>query len=386
MRASVGARLLALLLVPWLVSCSSAQRDALEAFRGSPLERQARAVLVERLGPYAQEASEVHRRVEDLRPVFAALGQVVEAIWGEDEPEVASERRYVKYGNDYEARVIVDFEQGYLRVETVADEAPLEKLEAAVVMALLTPRNMDIEDIFSDADPDYGEEPFLYRQVLDHEGEPIRYQWRAERYAAYLMAVALEQDRYQGRRRYAVSVDLVDNHLNLRQLQFADAVLGASRRYAIDPALIYAVIEVESAFNPYAISPANAYGLMQVVPATAGRDVFERVRGEAGEPTREQLFDPEFNIDVGTAYLHLLDRQYLAQIADTDSRTHAKVAAYNGGPGSTLRAFHRDRRQALARINGMSAGQVYQHLVHSHPFGETRRYLEKVRAAEPRYR
>ena len=375
-----------LLLLPLLVSCSSAQRDALEAFRGSPLERQARAVLEERLGPYASEIGQARRQVESMRPLFEALGRVVEAVWGEDDAEVASERRYVKYGNDYQARVIVDCEQGWLRVETVAEEAPLDKLETAIVMALLTPRNLGLEDIFSDAEPDYGEEPFLYRQVLDHDDEPVRYQWRAERFARHLLATAVERDSYRGRTRHAVQVGLVANHLNLRQLQFADAVLGASRRYGIDPALIYAVIEVESAFNPFAISPASAYGLMQVVPATAGRDVFERVRGEPGEPTRDQLFDPDFNIDVGTAYLYLLDRQYLARIDDRVSRGHAKIAAYNGGPGSTLRAFHSDQGRALSRINGMTPAQVYRHLVSAHPFGETRRYLEKVRAVEPRYR
>lgn len=385
MRVSM-ARLTLLLLAPLLVSCTGAQRDALEAFRGSPLERQARAVLEERLGPYAGEIGEVRQRAGELRPLFEALGRVVEAVWGEDDAEVASERRYVKYGNDYEARVIIDFEQGFMRVETVAEEAPLEKLEAAIIMALLTPRNLRFEDIFSDSEPSYGEEPFLYRQVLDQDGEPVRYQWRAERFAGYLLANALQRDSFQGRTRHSVSVDLVDNHLHLRQLQFADAVLGAARRYGIDPALVYAVIEVESAFNPYAISPANAYGLMQVVPATAGRDVFERVRGEAGEPSREQLFDPEFNIDIGTAYLHLLDSQYLARINDRDSRGHAKIAAYNGGPGSTLRAFDSNQTRALARINGMSAEQVYRHLTSAHPFGETRRYLEKVRSAEPRYR
>ena len=70
----------------------------------------------------------------------------------------------------------------------------------------------------------------------------------------------------------------MDNHQRLRELEYADEVLRTAGRYRLSPTLVYAVIEVESAFNPYAVSPANAYGLMQVVPATAGRDVFERIK------------------------------------------------------------------------------------------------------------
>ncbi|WP_438886886.1 transglycosylase SLT domain-containing protein, partial [Bacillus cereus group sp. Bce002] len=49
------------------------------------------------------------------------------------------------------------------------------------------------------------------------------------------------------------------------------------------------MIKTESSFKPYALSWANAYGLMQVVPKTAGRDVFNLVKNKPGEPTPEYL-------------------------------------------------------------------------------------------------
>lgn len=383
-RLDVSASLLACAVL--LTGCASSPRAVLEAARSGDAERVARVVLRDELSRRGLPGDVAMGDFENLPVLIRAVSELLRERWGEPEPEVASEKRYVKYTNAYEARAIVDFEAGWLRVETIATEAPLDKLKDAIVTTLLTPRNMSIEDIFTDADPTPGNEPFLFGQILDQDNEPIRWQWRAERFADHLIANALQRSRHQDRPLHAVTAELIDGHLHLRQLEYADYVIAASRQYQLAPSVIYAVIEVESAFNPYAVSAANAYGLMQVVPATAGRDVYQRIKHLPGEPTRQQLFEPAFNIDVGSAYLHLLDDHYLGEIRHAESRRYTKIAAYNGGPGSVWRAFHDDRSRALDRINAMSPDQVYRQIVAAHPFGETRRYLEKVRAAEVRYR
>lgn len=318
--------------------------------------------------------------------LISALSKIIADVWGEEDPEVASEHRYVKYSGEFLARAIVDFDEGWLQVETVATERPKEALRQAIVGALLTTRDMSVEDVFSGDDPPVGGEPFLYAQVLDRDGEPIRWTWRAERFADYLVAERLRTRQEHGRTVRSVRTELVDNHQKLRELDYADYVLAAARQYRVAPSLIYGVIEVESAFNPYAISPARAYGLMQIVPATAGRDVFERVKKRSGEPTQQELFRPSFNIDIGSAYLYLLEDVYLRQIRDPKSREFMTIASYNGGAGSTLRAFDSNQSRALERINAMTPSQVYAQILEGHPFSETRRYLEKVRAAQRRYR
>ena len=92
---------------------------------------------------------------------------------------------------------------------------------------------------------------------------------------------------------------------------------------------------------------------MQVIPATAGRDVYVRVKGKNGQPTREDLFNPAYNIDVGTAYLHLLQTVYLADIQDPQSRRYAVISAYNGGAGGCSTPSS-NRKAAPDMINRLS--------------------------------
>jgi len=96
-------------------------------------------------------------------------------------------------------------------------------------------------------------------------------------------------------------------------------VQDAATRQHLDPALVKAVIGVESGWNPAALSNKGAQGLMQLIPTTAG----ELGVGNA--------FDPEQNVNGGAAYLRtLLDRFH----GDLEK----SLAAYNAGPGLVERA------------------------------------------------
>lgn len=87
-----------------------------------------------------------------------------------------------------------------------------------------------------------------------------------------------------------------------------------ARQYNLQPALLHAVITVESAYNPNAKSHANAHGLMQLIPATAKR--FGVV----------DVYDPIQNMQGGAAYLrYLLD--YFGDIS-------LALAGYNAGEGA----------------------------------------------------
>ena len=375
---TLGGWPLVLLLLAALSSCATPPSPALvEAVLAGDEQRIARVAAEEAL------RTQLPPELQNLPELVQALETLLRALWPEAQPEVASEHRYVKYTNAYEARAIVDFDEGWLRVETVAQEAPVEKLKEAIVTTVLTPQDLRIEAIFDDTAPTLGAEPFLLGQILDGEGKALRWRWRAERFAEAVVASELKRRTItlpsgEQRTLRQVQVALVTNHLQLREKAYAKSVLATARRYDVRPSLIYAVIEVESAFNPYAVSSAKAYGLMQIVPATAGRDVYQQIKKRPGEPTKEALFDPDFNIDIGGAYLHLVDDRYLKEIKDSSSRSFATIAAYNGGVSAALRTFDRDPKRAVAQINRLASDAVYERLRRHHPFAETRRYLEKV--------
>ena len=94
-------------------------------------------------------------------------------------------------------------------------------------------------------------------------------------------------------------------------------VQQAAQRHTIDPALIRAVIKVESNFNPDAVSHADAVGLMQILPRTAT---------DYGVDERQMLFDPATNIDVGTRHLKRLLVRY--------KNISRALSAYHAGEGN----------------------------------------------------
>ncbi len=100
---------------------------------------------------------------------------------------------------------------------------------------------------------------------------------------------------------------------------FAFQIQSAAREAAIDPALVHAVIFVESRYNAAARSPKGALGLMQVLPETAAR-----------YGVSDPGFSPEANLKAGTRYLSDLMKLF-------DNRLDLVLAAYNAGENAVLR-------------------------------------------------
>jgi soluble lytic murein transglycosylase-like protein len=120
---------------------------------------------------------------------------------------------------------------------------------------------------------------------------------------------------------------------------FHKAILEASRQAGVDPALVHAVIGVESAYNARAVLYKGAMGLMQVIPGTGRRYGID------------DLLNPHANIRAGTQYL-----SYLMRIFDGDLRL--ALAAYNAGEHAVLRYGrsippYRETRAYVPRVLGI---------------------------------
>jgi membrane-bound lytic murein transglycosylase C len=240
-------------------------------------------------------------------------------------------------------------------------------------------------DLYSAKTVKLGDTPFLLGEVKDADGHDIRWEWRAGRYADQLIANGLKTRKVRGKTARSVTFDMVKDHLNVRAAKYRELVRTTADRFEISRNLVYAIMKVESDFNPFAVSAASAVGLMQVVPSTAGSDVYRFLHGKTGQPSRRDLFEPPTNIAYGTAYLHLLDSRFLDAIENPVSREYCVIAGYNGGAGGVLKTFDGDRDRAARKINAMPPAEVYAALRKGLPFAETRRYLGKVLEAKKQF-
>lgn len=107
----------------------------------------------------------------------------------------------------------------------------------------------------------------------------------------------------------------------------ARAIVIEAHRHHLDPALVMAVMHVESRFDNFALSPVGAMGLMQILPSTGEELAAKHGIFWYGPQT---LFDPVVNVRLGVAYLK--------QLTDRFGNVSTALAAYNWGPG------HIDRR------------------------------------------
>lgn len=384
---SPGLRLAALVaaLACLLAACSAS--DAVSIARVASGDTSAAVGLARSKAiRYATNPAAIEADYKRFKNALASFRRAVSGRWGKDDAREPEPKRYVKYTQNYLSRASVDFENGVISVETLDAETPQKSLREAIVTTLLTPYDPRAVDMYSSGPVPLGGTPFLLGEVKDQDGRDIRTEAQAEAFARSLLESGTKERPGEGGRvvRY-VLIAMAGNHMQVRAAKFKPYVEEAAKRFQVSRTLIYAVIRVESDFNPYAINTVPAVGLMQVVPHTAGAEVHEYLTQKRGEPSKAQLFEPETNIAYGAAYLHLLDARHLSGVGDPVSREYCVIAAYNGGSGALLRTFDRDRGKAMAAINARPPLEVYQTITERHAAEETRQYLKKVLAAKKQF-
>lgn len=138
----------------------------------------------------------------------------------------------------------------------------------------------------------------------------------------------------------------------VHDVPYAALINRAAETHHLNPALVAAVVAVESGFNARARSPRGAHGLMQVLPVTWR----ELGRGQTCPPEIARLTDPPCmedpaaNLETGTAYLRRLVDRFKGDLP-------LALAAYNAGAGT------------VQEHDGIP------------PFPETARYLRQVALA-----
>jgi len=177
-----------------------------------------------------------------------------------------------------------------------------------------------------------------------------------------------------------MTIKFVNNYQKVLLANNFDEVKKFSKKYDVAISVILAIIETESSYNPRAISRVPAFGLMQLVPKTAGIDAHNYVHGKKKLLSPDYLFDETNNLQLGTAYFKLLKSRYLRKINDPKSRFYCAVSSYNTGVGNLAKTFtgKKNLSKAAKVINKMTAEEVYLFLLENLPAEETRNYLKKI--------
>ncbi|UQB42701.1 DUF3393 domain-containing protein [Thiomicrospira microaerophila] len=264
--------------------------------------------------------------------------------------------------------------------KTLASE---QNIKRGIARILLSGQPFNELDILTLAPLEMRERPFFYRRVFDDKGRAIRYPFDAFKYIDYL----LSHDTYTTKTEQGITVTipLVASNIAAPAQFYEPWVMQFSADFNVSPALVFAVMETESHFNPTAVSRSNALGLMQIKAQSAGRDVYKLVDFRMDAPSPDELFDPKTNIRIGTAYLSLLKYDYFGLIRNEEVREMIAISSYNGGLSTVWRLFGDTPEAAIAQINQMNPRLVYRKLRYDHPSDETRRYLDKVLQAKQRY-
>lgn len=362
-------------------------RSVADIARSGDPQQAVKQALKNRASAYERDprllVADVKRVKHEYDNLLALLRGEVGKTWGKKEVRVATPKHYVKYTQNYKSRAIVNFDTGEITVETVDETNPAVSLKNAIVTTLLTPNDPRATDLFSDTAVKLSSahEPYLLGLVQDARGRAIATPEQAETFAEQLLTTrAARKVEVENSEKTSTFVKfrMVSNFAHRQAEKYRALVDRYAAQYKVSPSLVYAIIKTESNFNPFAVSSAPAYGLMQLVPTSGGREAFRVAKGEDGIPSKQYLFEPENNIELGVAYLNVLTFKQLERVENPIAREYCVISAYNTGPSNVLRAFSKNKDDAINVINGLQPPEIYQRLRANLPYDETRRYLHKV--------
>jgi membrane-bound lytic murein transglycosylase C len=297
--------------------------------------------------------------------------------------EITTPHTWVEYGKDFSTKKKVDFDKGEVKIEVHAqnDQEAEQKFEQTFQSLL----NDDVQSAYKNdgvsrviaqtlhlPTPTIKENQKIIADVLPQN---VQYQ-----IAQNLKTQSPRKQVYKNQIIYTKTFKLPSNALLKKASLYRQYVARNASSQEIPPALIYAVIHSESSFNPMARSHIPAFGLMQIVPKSAGIDAYEYLYNKKKLLSSSYLYKADNNIEIGAAYLHVVYYRYLRHITNETSRLYCTIAAYNTGAGNVARTFigTNNIKRASQEINRLTPEEVYQTLLQKLPYDETKKYLQRV--------
>lgn len=337
-----------------------------------------------------QEFKEYKRVVNEE---FKKYKQEILRYW--DSAEISTKKKWVEYSNDYKIKKVVDFEKGEIKIEIIDKKKPSKKKIEKVLKDLITEdtskafkndklsQNIEkrlLKKVKHIKTAKVEKKPILMDVIVNKENPKPKDISTAVQNLIRKSKIFQKPSKLKGEKVYTFKIKLLPKRILIKAKEYKPIVSKFSHKYRLRESLVFAIIHTESYFNPLAKSPIPAYGLMQIVPQSAGVDATRIIYGRPVLLAPSYLYNSEKNIMVGTTYLYLLYYKYLRGIKNPLSRLYCTIAAYNTGAGNVARAFigTKNIKKAIRIINKMTPTEVYYTLERNLPYKETKDYLKKV--------
>jgi len=296
--------------------------------------------------------------------------------------ETSNKNKWVQYSKNYQEKNVVDYQKQTIILNVIAKTKEQARKKLAKSLDVLLK-----EDVTSAHNKD---QISIEIQKKLKENKPVLSKEKIiadvletktiKEYEKSIKNKTLKKRVFKNKNIYSLKLKMPKQALIKKAQLHKNDINNNAKLMHLPKELIYAIIHSESAFNPMARSHIPAFGLMQIVPKSAGIDSYNFLYGEKKLLNAQYLYQASNNIMIGSTYLHILYYRYLKKIKDPKSRLYCTIAAYNTGSGNITKAFNKERNtnKAIAYINTLNAEEVYQHLIKKLPYKETRKYLPKV--------
>lgn len=310
-----------------------------------------------------------------------------EVKWGKGNVKESTQKDWVEYSDDGNSRSSVDFEKGEATIEIIQEpgkKVDSKELEDKLKFLLTNKgKTKDYDSKVEKAVP-LQDKPVLENQVVTPKGEVVTEKNIDKEVKEIVENTKPEVKTIKGsdnkeRQVVTIKLELAPDHIRTRAEQYKNEVQKYCQKWSVDPALAYAIMQTESSFNPKAKSYIPAFGLMQIVPKSAGADCAQSLKKPFAAPTGNYLYEPENNIEMGVHYLYLLKKRYYKDVNSTDKQNLCVIASYNTGAGNVARALRGDTKigKAIPQINEMSYNQLFKYF-ENNLMPETQNYIRKV--------
>jgi len=310
---------------------------------------------------------------ETLQKEYDDYKNEINEFWRK--PELSSKRKWVSYSEDKQSRSKVDFQNNVIIIEVIAPSQ--KKAEEKIKQRLGYVVSKNTQEVV-ETDPLQRRIAQLKRQipvVIDvkpilqnviFEKQPTKNDvMQYTKNTVKKNKIKVRTSKLEHKNVYTMTVPLPKDTMLRKSKEYESEIVKNAQRFSIPIPLVFAIMHTESNFNPFAKSHIPAFGLMQIVPRSAGRDVYQYLFKKKGQPTASYLYNGANNIEMGSTYLYILYYRYLRKIKNPESRLYCSIAAYNTGAGNIAWAFTRknNMNRAAPKINAMTPDEVYQHLL-----------------------